>query len=281
MATYLLTYNTDRWAWNDIDSAIEQLRENGSYIDSWSSGNRKDIKVGERVFVIKLGTEPRGIFISGWVYNGHFLDKHWDKEKAKQGKKANYIEVNFEVILNPEKDRILSYEELNKGKLKNMDWSSRASGVLIPEEIAEELENKWDNIVNKRFKNSNNRPELIPEEIVNSDRYIEGAAKSIVVNKYERNAKAREKCLEAHGYKCNACDTNLEDIYGEIAKDFIHVHHIVPLSDIKEEYKLNPVEDLIPICPNCHSIIHRYKPILTVEELRRLIYKTRNRNSKD
>ncbi len=104
-------------------------------------------------------------------------------------------------------------------------------------------------------------------EINNENLYIEGSIKKVVVNKYERNIEARKKCLEKHGYKCKVCKMSFEDTYGEIGKEFIHVHHIKPLAGIAKEYKLNPEKDLIPVCPNCHAMLHTYDPPLSVEEL--------------
>lgn len=68
---------------------------------------------------------------------------------------------------------------------------------------------------------------------------------------------ARQKCIEIHGYKCKVCETNLEEVYGEVAKEFIHVHHLIPLSEIREEYQVDPASDLTPVCPNCHAMLHR------------------------
>ena len=71
---------------------------------------------------------------------------------------------------------------------------------------------------------------------------------------------------------------DFEETYGETGKDYIHVHHITPLSDIGERYKLDPVKDLRPVCPNCHAMIHRQKPSLTIEALKALMKKAQNRN---
>ena len=97
--------------------------------------------------------------------------------------------------------------------------------------------------------------------------------KTVVVNRYERNPEAREKCIAAHGYKCEVCGMDFEKTYGEIGKDFIHVHHIVPISTIGNEYKLDPEKDLVPVCPNCHAMLHRGidGKVLTVEELKTII----------
>ena len=110
----------------------------------------------------------------------------------------------------------------------------------------------------------------LPEEIDNPEQYTEGASKVVSVNTYERNSEARAKCIEYHGYKCAVCSFDFEGIYGSIGKHYIHVHHIVPLYEIKKEYQLDPIKDLVPVCPNCHAIIHRTRtqPALTVKQLK-------------
>lgn len=108
----------------------------------------------------------------------------------------------------------------------------------------------------------------IPDEIIESNEYVEGLTKTISINAYERNPEARKKCIEIYGYKCQVCNVDFEKIYGEIGKSYIHVHHKTPLYKIKTEYIINPENDLIPLCPNCHSMIHRTKEPLTVETLK-------------
>ena len=269
MATYLLNYNPERWEWKNIELAIKEINETGQYIDSWSCGNRKNIEVGDRVFIIKLGAEPRGIIASGWVHNGWYQDIHWNEEKVRANKLANYIDVDFEVLVNP-KYNVLPYEKLQKGKLKNMLWSNQSSGVVIPNDVATELEKIWTNYVSMKI-NQVERQDVNQEEIVNADRYCEGAVTTIAVNRFERNAFARSACIQTYGYKCYACGINLEDIYGERAKDFIHIHHTVPLAKVRKEYYVDPIKDLKPLCPNCHAVLHRYKPALTIDELKQII----------
>lgn len=73
---------------------------------------------------------------------------------------------------------------------------------------------------------------------------------------------------------------SFDETYGMFAKDFIHVHHIKPLSEINEEYEVDPINDLIPVCPNCHAMLHRQQNgiPMTVERLK-LLYEV-SRNSK-
>ncbi len=114
-----------------------------------------------------------------------------------------------------------------------------------------------------------------PEEIGDRE-YTEGSVAKIAVNRYERDRSARKACLNHYGYACVCCGIILENVYGDTAKGFIHVHHIRPIADIKREYKLDPIEDLKPVCPNCHSIIHLSKPPMTISELKSIIEKSKN-----
>ena len=72
---------------------------------------------------------------------------------------------------------------------------------------------------------------------------------------------------------CSVCGTDFHKMYGELGKGFIHVHHIVPISMIGKEYKLDPIKDLVPVCPNCHAMLHRGEDgkVLTIEELKKII----------
>ena len=79
---------------------------------------------------------------------------------------------------------------------------------------------------------------LLPEEVEGPEQFIEGASKTVSVNTYERNAEARAKCISYYGYKCAVCGFDFEAFYGEIDKNYIHVHHIIPLSEIGKEYEL-------------------------------------------
>lgn len=109
------------------------------------------------------------------------------------------------------------------------------------------------------------------EEVLDTNCLVEGATKTIAVNYYERNAKARSKCIEHHGCKCFVCEFDFEKQYGELGKSFVHVHHIVPLSEIKASYVVDPVADMRPVCANCHAIIHRTKIALSIDELKKAI----------
>jgi predicted HNH restriction endonuclease len=99
----------------------------------------------------------------------------------------------------------------------------------------------------------------------------EGAKRQITVNAYERNPAARKQCIAYYGSSCLVCDINFERVYGSLGKDYIHVHHLKPLSEIGEQYLVDPIVDLRPVCPNCHAILHKRNPPYTIEELKDII----------
>lgn len=101
----------------------------------------------------------------------------------------------------------------------------------------------------------------------------EGAKKAIIVNAYERNAIARKKCIEYYGTKCQVCGFDFAEIYGSDFDGLIEVHHVIPISSIQSEYTIDPIKDLIPLCSNCHTAIHKKieSRCLSIEELRKRV----------
>lgn len=107
--------------------------------------------------------------------------------------------------------------------------------------------------------------------------YVEGARKQRWVNAYERDRKARAACLVHHGRICKACGFDFGGFYGDHGEGFIHVHHLKPLSEIGEDYAVNPETDLIPLCPNCHAMIHHGPNApLSLEALKAIIAEARD-----
>ena len=67
------------------------------------------------------------------------------------------------------------------------------------------------------------------------------------------------------------CGFDFEKKYGIIGQGFIHVHHIVDISTIGDEYEVDYIKDLNPVCPNCHAMLHKKKPAYKIEELKLII----------
>lgn len=111
------------------------------------------------------------------------------------------------------------------------------------------------------------------EEKAKEQVYLEGDRYSISSTAIERNPRLRRKCIEIYGYTCAVCAFNFEEFYGDIGREFIHIHHRKELSSLKGPANINPETDLIPLCPNCHAMVHREKPAMDVERLTKMVGK--------
>ncbi len=108
-------------------------------------------------------------------------------------------------------------------------------------------------------------------EVPSEDSFPEGAVARVSVNVYERNGRARSACLKHYGFACTVCAFDFEKQFGPLGRGFIHVHHVIQLSEIKRSYKVDPIRDLRPVCPNCHEMLHRSHPTLSVEHLKEIL----------
>jgi 5-methylcytosine-specific restriction protein A len=268
--SYLFVWNPNKWSqWIDpnnepyIEKNIEELKNTGKVTLMWSCRSHKSIRPGDRAFLARVGSTPRGIFASGKVVSEPFLSQHWSGED----KDVPRVLIEFDTLLNPEKEPILTVENLDKGNLSKQTWTPQSSGISIRPEVADELEEEWFEFLITQ----NIRYSPFSETTDTTITYIEGSATQVTQTRYERNIYARKECLKHYGYSCSVCDFNFERFYGSLGYKFIHVHHLTQVATIKQEYKVNPIQDLRPVCPNCHSMLHKQNPPLTIDELKDII----------
>lgn len=112
-----------------------------------------------------------------------------------------------------------------------------------------------------------------PDEV---GQFVEGATKRVVVNAYERDPEARASCLSRFGYDCSVCGFNFGRMYGELGDEFIHVHHLTPISATGVAHAVNPINDLRPVCPNCHAMLHKSDPPFSIDEMKELLKAAKN-----
>lgn len=154
-------------------------------------------------------------------------------------------------------------------------------------EFSQKLSIKLDNNKHKFFPKSISfssgvdEDDIDPTQIPENARRSEGAPKRICVKAFERDPKLREQCVQHWGCKCSVCGLDFSAAYGEIGRGFIHVHHVVPLASIGDAHQVDPVKDLIPVCPNCHAMLHHDRKDTdgprTVEELKSLMANARKK----
>jgi hypothetical protein len=107
----------------------------------------------------------------------------------------------------------------------------------------------------------------LPEEVPSGSVYSEGSVQRILVNRYERDPNARKACIQHYGTKCCLCGFDFVAVYGELMAGFIHVHHLASLATVGDDYQVDPIRDLRPVCPNCHAVLHRREPPYSLEDI--------------
>jgi len=210
-----------------------------------------------------------------------FLSENAEKIKSILGNKATYRCLTTVKNFSAKKDDPL------KGFL--VSFPNRMSSNEIKDDL-EILSNVLRGIRTNNFSSSIKGmrsvvgapfEELTGEEIVGElDKHYEGKQITVRVNRYERDRTAKQDMIDAYrseivpknGYKCQVCGFDFEDTYGDLGRNFIEAHHLTPLSEIKENHEVNPATDMIPLCANCHAMIHKMKNP-NYEELRDLYQK--------
>lgn len=146
----------------------------------------------------------------------------------------------------------------------------RAVRELTPDTI-EIFEGLWRMASGRDLRRSG----IDGEEHVPNRSYLEGAAVRVLVNRYERDRRARDECVAHHGAACAVCGFEFDCEYEGVGEGFIHVHHIVPLGTLGRQYHIDPINDLIPVCPNCHAMLHWGASPPSIEELRQMVRRRR------
>lgn len=147
----------------------------------------------------------------------------------------------------------LSYRSEKEG----LDWKP------IYNSIKGEFEKQREEAKKRQAREQRSKQEFTEGNVVDSH-----------YDRRERDHGARLKCIEYYGCKCAICGFDFETHYGEVGKEFIEVHHIVPASSTAGDHDVDLINDLIPVCSNCQSILYRRRPEPYLPEDVRLMLKT-------
>lgn len=178
----------------------------------------------------------------------------WEKLEGKLKIKINDIEISRDMFL--------------QNDIIWRNFSFRLSVPLYDDEI-----DKEDKAAELTCSMCNLVLSLVDYNLVGE---VEGTIKETISAKHiqrERSAVNRSICLQLKGYNCAVCGMNFGDMYGDIGKNYIQIHHSIPIHLMEEEHEVVIDKELFPVCANCHAMLHRKDPPYTIEELRELVFR--------
>ena len=173
------------------------------------------------------------------------------------------------------------------GNFMRLDPEFKGSGLMNGARLEEEV---WDSYANNRdllrresallvehirTASSSTISSLLPDLECDDELESEGDPRTYAHRSYERKSGNRRKKIDSikkcgQPIVCECCGFDFEKTYGERGRDFIEVHHAVPVSELAAGQKLR-ISDLRLLCSNCHRMVHRHQPWLSVEEVQALI----------
>jgi hypothetical protein len=156
-------------------------------------------------------------------------------------------------------------EEVSTDRLKQVDSDMLklvASGCIVSAKSAKQIVKVLQE--NRGNKSKKQKP------ISENKEHREGAFQEIVLTRRERSKSARLECLEHFGDElCRVCGINFVEKFGEMGR-ILHVHHREDLA-LKSAGLVSGIDDLIPVCPNCHAMLHHTKPAMSTQKLKQLL----------
>ena len=262
---YVMTWNPLKWKMEPpYEDRLAEVALGGTIKDPWSTGNRRrGIEIGDDVLLFRQGSDNRGIIASGQA----------SSQIRQDDEGVHRVIVAWDVWVLLE-DR-LPIESLRQIAPRFFGHRVLASGHRVEDDEADDLRRAWADWIRERSTLSGEEAGVRPP--IGGARIPEGTKMRVPVDRYERNPLARRLCLEFFRYTCQACGLRFEDRYGEIGRDYMHVHHKTPLSEVvnPNSHTVDPTTDLVAVCPNCHAMLHRPNDkTLTVDELQQLMEAT-------
>lgn len=257
MVAVLLGWNPGAGTtWPEYSRVVDELAAAGVHRRPWRILSSAGVSPGADAWLFLVGKAGRGLIGHGVTASPPYRPA--SEEKA--GVSGTVIDVDFDALL-PLGDQIPL--DVLTARAPMAGWNTvKAAGRRIPEEEERAVRAIW--------------AEHLPADVIDPILPVPGTAPQdaltrVGMNRYERSPQARRICLAHHGTSCAACGFSFEAVYGPEGEGFIHVHHLTPVSQLGPGYELDPIGDLVPLCPNCHYMAHRRPVPYTPAELRAMM----------
>lgn len=249
----------------DPDAAIAEMKRRNRIAIGWSDvGDLSKAKVSRSSDITQLISETHHPIENTHLGGPSLWNIYYEMQKGDmvilnaRSRRKCVFQVIGSYVFEADEGQILGYAHQRSACLTSMD-----------------ADTLWEKAGNVVAKGQNIRWTLAAcsdSKEAEHEIYKEGIRYSISSTAIERNPAAREACIEYYGAKCDVCMFDFSKAFGELGAGYIHVHHRLELSSRVGEYSIDPVEDLIPLCPNCHAMAHRRRPAVSLEELKEIYW---------
>lgn len=261
MNAIIVGWDPARWnRWN-YAAVVEQVALTGLRLEPW--GVDRGVAAGTDVWLLLLGAQGPGLIGHGMV-----LSERGDPEEPAQPKPAATSD-HAEIILQVAFDALLPLGDQVPATVlceavPGVAWDGDDIAGVDPGPGNEGL-------IRALWATHGPAQGADPTQPVPGT-YPASAVVRVTANRHEHDPVARRACIAHRGTNCATCGFSFEMAYGEVGADFIHIHHVVPASQLGHGYVLDPLTDLVPLCPNCHAMAHhRVNPPRTEAELRHIM----------
>jgi 5-methylcytosine-specific restriction enzyme A len=258
MTAVLLRWNPDHGDdWQpSYREAIDQVAETGVFRRAWGTGLTSGNVEGSEAWLVLENRKGHGLLGHGAVISGRL------PVRPARGSEeySTYFLVQFDALVQRGDQVPLDAAFLFPSGSRQTAAALDAWEVPAAHEHA--LRETWSD-----YREPDGMDPVLPAP----GTLPETALARVGVNRYERDPYARRICLAHHGTSCAVCGFSFEATYGSEGRGFIHTHHLVPASQLGGQYELDPIRDLVPLCPNCHLMAHRRPVPYTPAELRRMM----------
>ena len=261
-SAYLLTWNPDNWNdWN-LSHIAQDVKNGHPHKEPWRCCT-KSTQPGDLVFVLKQGShQPLGLIGSG-ITVSHFYQKPYNEKDGATGNAlTRYVDVELDYLVNGMQEVVIKRSELDE-MFPRQYWRAQSSGTRIKPETLLPLIELWENRTGHSLLLKSEEEFAEGRELYRLHRTRERNQQLV---KQAKEQRLREKCV----LECDVCGFNFFDIYGAMGKGYIECHHTKPVSELQPDEKTS-LKDIALVCANCHRMLHRKRPWLSMSQLRSLI----------
>ncbi len=183
-AAYLLTWNPTRYPFPELDSHVQTVKTGSTTVIRWSTGNRRSMSRGERVFLLRQGPDQRGLVGVGEVDGDVIEAPHWDENERKDGRTSFLVDVRWEAL---SREPFLDLASLIQETGDPSVWSSLTGGVALEPAVTKRLEDAWQRAWTRHVHglDDDRLPEIEPRQwIARFDADTGGKDDSLKVDRY-------------------------------------------------------------------------------------------------